>query len=98
MSKHNVNKGPSEAVILGRLLGNGEFSPTLARFFLTRRFTEDDKVRMHELALKNQAGALSAEETEEMDGYAKAGCILGILQSTARKTLRKRKTRKSSHG
>jgi len=90
-TKHGAKSGTGEVAILGRLLSNGKEALTsdLARYFLGLGFTEQDKARMHELAVKNQAGALSAGEKEELVGYAKAGCLLGILQSRARKSLKK---------
>jgi hypothetical protein len=96
-----TKNGPSEIAILGRILSNGrKHLPTsLARFLLTLDFTTTDKARMRDLAAKNQTGALSSEEREELQGYAKAGCILGILQSKARKALKiKNVARSSSHG
>jgi hypothetical protein len=44
---------------------------------------------MHDLAVRNQSGALSAAEKEELLGYAKAGCLLGILHSKARRALKR---------
>jgi len=44
---------------------------------------------MNELAAKNQEGRLSEAEQDELLGYAKAGCLLGILQSRARRALAK---------
>ena len=82
-----------EVTILGRLLVNGkeELKPDLARYFLALEFTQEDRARMHELAVRNQDGQLSAEEKEELLGFAKAGCLLGILQSKARKSLKTRR-------
>lgn len=87
----DVQDQSSEVAILGRLLSNGreELTPELARYFLGLGFRDEDKARMHDLAVRNQAGALSPAEREELLGFAKAGCLLGILQSKARKALRK---------
>jgi hypothetical protein len=60
----------------------------MARHFLALGFSERDKARMHDLAERNQDGALSGAEKEELLGYAKAGCLLGILHSKARRALR----------
>jgi hypothetical protein len=46
---------------------------------------------MEELAEKNQAGSISPSEREELFSYVKAGHLLAILQSKARKALRKKK-------
>ena len=78
----------TETAILGRILGNGKaFSPALARHLLTLSFTPDDQARMHDLAVRNQSGLLSAPEREELRSYAHAGCLLGILHSKARQAL-----------
>jgi hypothetical protein len=44
---------------------------------------------MDELAEKNQAGRMTNAERDELLGFAKAGCLLGILHSRARRALRK---------
>jgi hypothetical protein len=91
---------PSEIVIFQRVLGNGkrDLAPALARYILTLGFSDEDKARMHELAVRNQEGALAPEEKEELEGYARAGCLLGILQSRARKSLKRAgKNRPSRH-
>ena len=81
---------PSDVAILARLLGNegGDLSAPMARHLMTLAFRDDDKARMHELALRNQAGELSFDEKEEMLAYAKAGTLLSILKSRARRVLR----------
>jgi hypothetical protein len=88
----------NEVTILVRLLSHGQpdLTPKLARHYLGLQFSEADKARMHELALKNQQGLTTAEERDELRGYAKAGCLLGILQSKARKVLKKTGQRRSS--
>jgi hypothetical protein len=63
--------------------------------FLAPGFSERDKARMHDVAARNQSGALSAAERDELLGYAKAGCLLGILRSKARRAL---KGRQATHG
>jgi hypothetical protein len=80
---------PSEITILARLLGNdeGQLPPGMARYLLTLGFGERDKARMHDLAVRNQEDALTPAEKEEMFAYAKAGILLGILQSKARRVL-----------
>src|SRR5262249_27850850 len=81
----------SEITIFGRLLSDGRegFTPELARYVLGLGFSEEEKARMHDLATRNQAGTLSPAEREELRAYANAGCLLGILQSKARKALKK---------
>jgi hypothetical protein len=81
----------SEVAIFERLLSNGtgDLSPELARYLLALGFGQEDKARMSELAARNQDGALSPEEVEELHSYAKAGCLLGIFQSRARQALKR---------
>jgi hypothetical protein len=83
----------SEVAIFGRLLSDakGHMSPELARYVLTLGFGDADQARMRELAAGNQRGALSAEEHEELMSYVKAGHLLALLHSNARKALKRRK-------
>lgn len=88
----------SEVAILGRLLtGSGEtLTRELAAHFLRLEFSERDKDRIHDLAVRNQADELTESEKEEMFSYAKAGCLLGILQSKARRFLKDAENNKAS--
>src|SRR4051812_42555503 len=83
------NTAATEVTILARVLGNGQgqFPAKMARYLLTLGFSDDDKARMHDLAVRNQEGGLSSGEEEELFAYAKAGTLLSILQSKARRTL-----------
>jgi hypothetical protein len=82
--------GETEVTILARVLGNeeGQLPPEIARYLLQLGFSDRDKDRMHDLAVRNQEDALSAEEKEELFAYAKAGTLLSILQSKARRVLK----------
>jgi hypothetical protein len=79
----------NEVTILARVLGNGqnELPSATARYFLKLSFSDSEKARMHELAVRNQQDALSPAEKEELFAYAKAGSMLSILKSKARRTL-----------
>jgi hypothetical protein len=85
-----TDESPTEASILARVLGGeqGTLSVATARFILGREFSDSDKARMHELAIRNQDDLLSDEEIAELHAYARAGTVLSILKSTARRTLR----------
>lgn len=88
----------NEVTILARVLSNGRdrLPRKWAQQLLDLGFSHDDKARMNELAERNRQGMLSDAEKEELIGFAKAGCILGILHSKARRELRakpKRTTR-----
>ena len=78
-----------EVTILVRVLCNeeGKLPPDIARYFLTLGFSEQDKARMHDLAMRNQEGTLSPAEREELFAYGKAGTGLSILKTKARLTL-----------
>jgi hypothetical protein len=83
---------PSEVTILARVLGKdqGRLSVTMARHLLSLGFGERDKARMHDLAVRNQEDVLSPAEKEELFAYAKAGTLLSILKSKARRALKVR--------
>ena len=51
-------------------------------------FTEGDRKKMHELAVKNQDGSISPPELEELDNYIEAGDLMALLQSKARRALK----------
>jgi hypothetical protein len=83
----------SELAIFSRLLSNHkrEMSPRLARYILTLGFRPKEQAHMAELAVRNQGGRLSEGEREELMNYVKAGHLLALLHSKARKALKKRK-------
>lgn len=80
----------SEIAILARLLraDEGTMRRDLARYILTLGFDEEDQGRMRDLAERNQEGALSSEEQEELRSYVKAGHLLALLHSKARRSLK----------
>lgn len=81
--------GTTEVTILARILGNeeGQLPREQARYILDLGFTDRDKARMHELAVRNQGDALTPAEKEELAAYGKAGDLLAILKSRARRSL-----------
>jgi hypothetical protein len=83
----------SELAIFGRLLkaDKGDLPRELARYVLTLGFGEEDQARMRELAERNQEGGLSTQEQEELRNYVKAGHLLALLHSKARKSLKPKK-------
>jgi hypothetical protein len=82
--------GDTEVTILARVFDNerGLLPRELARSIVDVDFSEQDKARMHDLAVRNQADALSHREKEELIAFAKAGTLLSKLQSKARRTLK----------
>ena len=65
-----------------------DLSRELARYILTLGFDEEDQNWMSELARKNQEGSLSSDEKAELENFVKAGHLLALLHSKARKTLK----------
>jgi hypothetical protein len=55
---------------------------TAARAILRRGFGDPDRQRLHDLAAKDQAGALTPEERAALDGYLNVG-LLDLLRATA---------------
>jgi hypothetical protein len=92
-TKRTVNNRTSELALFARLLqaNEAEMSAELARYLLTLGFEKDDRARMEELAARNQDARLSPEEAAELQSYVKAGHLLALLQSMARKALKQRK-------
>src|SRR5947209_1641772 len=75
----------SEAAIWTRLIQpeRDDLSADAARSILRIEFTEQDKQRMHELALKNQEGSLTESEQAEIDNYCHVGRLLDLMHSKA---------------
>lgn len=85
-----TNHAPEkEVTILARILGDGDdrLSEDFARYIVSHEVSERDRTRMHDLAVRNQADALSAAEKEELHSFAKATTLLSILKAKARQTL-----------
>jgi hypothetical protein len=59
----------------------------VARYILDLGFSDRDKARMHDLAVRNQEDALSPVESYELIAFGKAGDLLAILKSKARRKL-----------
>jgi len=68
-------------------------SPTAARALLKLKFTPPDIERMQDLAAKARKGQLSASERLEIDTFEQLGCLLDILHSKARRSLKPRKVK-----
>ena len=80
----------SEAAILSRVIQGSKLtlSPEAARVLLDLGFSEEDKKKMHELAVQNQQGKLSQEEERELDSYVRIGRFLDLLSAKAAKSLK----------
>jgi len=93
MAKIRNHGNKSENAIFARLLENyhGEISPRLCRLILDLGFSEVDQQRMNDLARRNQEGQQTPAEHDELMNYVKAGHLLALLHSKARKALKTRK-------
>jgi hypothetical protein len=80
----------SEAAILSRVIQGSKLTltPEAARALLDLGFTEEDKQKMHELAVKNQQGRLSQEEEGDLDSYVRIGRFLDLLSAKAAQSLK----------
>lgn len=80
----------SEIAIFARLLeaDHGRMRRDLAHYILGLGFNDEDQRRMRDLAARNQEGALSADEQDELRNYVKAGHLLALLHSRARRALK----------
>jgi len=80
----------NEVTILARVFGKepGMLSEEMARHILDLGFSDRDKARMHDLVVRNQDDAMSPSEKQELFAFGKAGDLLAILKSKARRTLR----------
>jgi hypothetical protein len=81
----------SDAAIWTRLLQpeRADLSEDAARSILRIGFNEQDKARMHELALKAQEGTLTESEQGELENYCRVGRSLDLIHSKARRSLKK---------
>jgi hypothetical protein len=67
--------------------GKGDFSAELAQYLLQTRFSDEQAARYSSLAEKNQGGALTPAEREELEAFVTANTLLMILKSKARRSL-----------
>jgi hypothetical protein len=83
----------SELAIFARLIraDGSDLSRELARYILTLGFDDEDQKKMTELAERNQEGLLSGDEKAELENFVKAGHLLALLHSKARKALKAKK-------
>jgi hypothetical protein len=93
-----ASETPWEVAILARMLGGGDDKlPTpIARYVLSLSPSTRDTTRMRDLAARNRDGALTPAEKDELLAYAKAGTLMSILKSKARRTLGVKPVRRSA--
>lgn len=67
----------------------GSFSSEHAQYILSLGFTAAQKDRCDELSYKAQSNALTPEERAELEEFLTTNSILMLLQSKARKSLKR---------
>jgi hypothetical protein len=79
----------TEVAIWERIIHpEGKLTPDTARGILHLSISKSDQKRMQDLVLANQERKLSKKEEMELDDYCRAGRLLSVLKSKARKVLR----------
>lgn len=80
-----------EAAVLNRMIrpDAGDLPPEAARFLLSLDFSNEDHARIDALSARAQEGTLSDEERQDLEGYIRLGDMLALLQSKARRSLKR---------
>jgi hypothetical protein len=84
----NTDRG---AEILARTImpNEGNLPVEAARSILHFRLAQADYERVNALAAKARAGTLTAEERAELDEYERITCLVELMQSKARLSLKR---------
>jgi len=95
---HASTSTDNEVTILARFLTNGDgpLPKNLARYILRLTISQRDKARMHDLVVRNQNDELTPAEKKEMHDFGKAGDVLAILKSKARRALGVKPTKRTA--
>jgi hypothetical protein len=85
------NTPNTEAAILARIIeaDERELTPEAVRYLLSMRLPASDEQRVDELSAKARAGSLSEAEGKELDTYLHVGSLLAVMQSNARRRLKR---------
>jgi hypothetical protein len=81
----------TEAAILARIIeaDERELTPEAARYLLSMRLPTSDEQRVDELSAKARDGSLTEAESKELDSYLHIGSLLAVMQSNARRRLKR---------
>ena len=87
----NVAAPNTEAAIPARVIESdpNPITPDVARYLLSMQLPPADEERVNELSAKARDGALSESEAQELDSYLHIGRLLAVMQSRARRLLKK---------
>ena len=64
-------------------------TPDVAQSLLNIKFSVEDVTRLHDLLDKGNKGTITADEREEANSYERIGHLVAMLQSIARRTLKR---------
>jgi hypothetical protein len=80
----------TEAAIWQRMIDAdpAQLSAEAAKALLKFDFAPSDRRRMEELSRRVQGGQLSLAEQEELQTYVRAGHVLALIQSKARRAIK----------
>ena len=100
MSPAAPNEPPpvTETELFLKLWGGQKLTAALARHLLKLTWADDDLEAMRSLTAKNSAGTSTPAELQRLDAYLRVGTSLSILQSRARKFLKRHATANGAHG
>lgn len=73
---------------------HADLSREAAESLLRLTFGDEDRRRIEELLRKNEEDALSSEEMEDLDGFLHVSFFLDLMHSKARRSLKKRGSKK----
>jgi len=100
MATPQLDNQNSAAAIFSRVWEGetGSLSVPISKHVLKLGFGVADTQRMQELIERNREGKLTDAELEELDNFIKIGDLLAILQSKARKSLKRAASPRAAHG
>jgi hypothetical protein len=80
----------TEAAILARLIERSQADLSgAAEYLLSIRFDDRDIARMNELSELARNGTLNTQEQAELDSYIHVANLIAVMQSKARRSLRR---------
>jgi len=74
---------------------NGTLAPDVARYVKDLNFKPEDHARFESLSVKAQEGALSSEESEELESFLHVDSLLTIMRLKAERSLSPRSEKAS---
>lgn len=91
MGSFSIASHNTEAAILARLIHSqdDELTRGAAEYLLSIHFCDEDIARMNDLSELARQGSLSPSDAAELDGYLHVSNLLAVMQSKARRSLRR---------